>query len=125
MLPGSVHRLIVSPLPVQVSGCGDGLGRALSLQLARQGCRLICIDQNPLQVQETLGLVQSQQVGTQGRTAPCRIYARSQISCIIPVRNKCVGNERGQKVTPIWLHVSFPVATMPVVQAGNSMFSLF
>lgn len=67
---GSVHRLIVSPLPVQVSGCGDGLGRALSLQLARQGCRLICIDQNPLQVQETLGLVQSQQVGTQGRTAP-------------------------------------------------------
>ncbi|KAJ1531930.1 hypothetical protein ONE63_000571 [Megalurothrips usitatus] len=47
---------------VQVSASGSGLGRQLSLQLARQGCKVICVDQDAAQVQETLGLLQAQQV---------------------------------------------------------------
>lgn len=52
-----------------VSASGSGLGRQLSLQLARQGCKVICVDQDAAQVQETLGLLQAQQMAQTAQAA--------------------------------------------------------
>ncbi|KAK3932878.1 Retinol dehydrogenase 10-B [Frankliniella fusca] len=64
-----------------VSGSGGGLGRELSLQLVRQSCRVICIDQDAAKVQETLGLASSLEAdgvpegsqGSQGSTGGARL----------------------------------------------------
>ncbi|KAE8745885.1 hypothetical protein FOCC_FOCC007403 [Frankliniella occidentalis] len=62
LLTAVSERLVMTSSDmVTVSGSGGGLGRELSLQLVRQGCRVICVDQDVLQVQETLGLARSLQ----------------------------------------------------------------
>lgn len=44
---------------VQVTGAGRGLGREISLQLAKEGAKLVCVDINAEGVQETAETINS------------------------------------------------------------------
>lgn len=61
-----------------ITGAGSGLGRALCLELARQGWRILISDIKEARVQETLQLVQ--QAGGSGLALVCDVADKNQVA---------------------------------------------
>ena len=63
-----------------ITGAGSGLGRALSLELAKQGWRILVADIQEERAQETLHLVT--QAGGSGEAFCCDVTAKNQVAAM-------------------------------------------
>jgi len=63
-----------------ITGAGSGLGRALSLELAKQGWRILVADIQEARAQETLHLVT--QAGGSGEAFCCDVTAKNQVAAM-------------------------------------------
>jgi NAD(P)-dependent dehydrogenase (short-subunit alcohol dehydrogenase family) len=63
-----------------ITGAGSGLGRALSLELAKQGWRILVTDIQEKRAQETLHLVT--QAGGTGDALYCDVTAKNQVAAM-------------------------------------------
>jgi 2-hydroxycyclohexanecarboxyl-CoA dehydrogenase len=60
-----------------VTGAGRGLGRGISLALAKEGARVACLGRTPATIGETIGLIE--QRGGDAIAVPCDVTISSQV----------------------------------------------
>jgi NAD(P)-dependent dehydrogenase (short-subunit alcohol dehydrogenase family) len=63
-----------------ITGAGSGLGRALSLELARRRARVVVSDVNPATAEETAQLVT--RAGGEARVVPCDVRSAEQVEAL-------------------------------------------
>lgn len=62
---------------IAITGAGQGLGRAMAVELAKKGARIAVIDLNPEPMQETLGLIKL--YGGEGRSYVCNVAEEASV----------------------------------------------
>ncbi len=77
------------PLRAVVTGAGSGLGRALSLDLAKRGASLIVSDIDRSSAEETAQLVRQQQ--TEAEVIPCDVTDRDAVFALVDETERRLG----------------------------------
>jgi len=77
------------PLRAVVTGAGSGLGRALSLDLAKRGASLIVSDIDRSSAEETAELVRHQ--GAQAEVIPCDVTDRDAVFALVDETQRRLG----------------------------------
>ena len=66
---------------VIVTGAGSGVGRALALEFARHGARVVCCGRREDRLKETVALAEAE--GGTALAVPCDITVRSQVQAMV------------------------------------------
>jgi NAD(P)-dependent dehydrogenase (short-subunit alcohol dehydrogenase family) len=86
------------PLRAVVTGAGSGLGRALSLDLAKRGASLIVSDIDRSSAEETAQLVRQRQA--EAEVIPCDVTDRDAVFALVDETERRLGASTSLPTTP-------------------------